>query len=88
MITFKGFELESPNLHQICYLGISQLVSKTRVVDFDLQGHLATSTQNFKKQQSTSISYSDLGQPRGVPNMLLWDNWETDQKNCSSAVPL
>ena len=41
MITCNGFELESPNLHQICILGFSQLVLKMGVVDLDLQGHSA-----------------------------------------------
>ena len=43
-ITFNRFELESPNLHQICILGFSQLVLKMGGIDFDLQGHLAIST--------------------------------------------
>ena len=41
MITCSGFKLESPNLHQICILGFSQLVLKMGVIDLDLQGHLA-----------------------------------------------
>ena len=44
-ITFNGFELESPNLHQICIIGFSQLVLNMGVIDFDLQGLLALSTQ-------------------------------------------
>ena len=43
-ITFNGFELESPNLHQICILGLSQLVLKMGGIDLDLQGHLAILT--------------------------------------------
>ena len=41
MITCNGFKLESPNSHQICILGFSQLVLKMGVIDLDLQGHLA-----------------------------------------------
>ena len=37
MITCNGFELELPNLHQICILGYSQLVLKVEVMDLDLQ---------------------------------------------------
>ena len=40
MITYNGFELESPNLHQIRILGYSQLVLKMGVIDIDFQGHL------------------------------------------------
>ena len=43
-ITFNGFELKSPNLHQICNLGFSQLVLKMGGIDLDLQGHLAIRT--------------------------------------------
>ena len=70
---FNGFELKLPNLHQMCILGFPQLVLKMSVIDLDLQGHLAISTQNFRKQNSTSLLYMDLGRPRGVtrPNMLL-----------------
>ena len=38
-ITHHIFELESPNLHQTCILGYSQLVLKIGVIDLDLQGH-------------------------------------------------
>ena len=41
MITCNGFQLESPNLYQICILGYSQLVLKMAVIDLDLQCHLA-----------------------------------------------
>ena len=41
MIIFNRFELESPNLYQICILGFSQLVLKMGVINYDLQGHLA-----------------------------------------------
>ena len=41
VITCNGFELESPNLHQICILGFSQLLLKMEVIGHDLQGHLA-----------------------------------------------
>ena len=39
MITPHRFGLESPNLHQTCILGYSQLVLKMEVIDLDLQGH-------------------------------------------------
>ena len=41
VITCDGFELESPNLHQICILEFSPLLLKMEVIDLDLQGHLA-----------------------------------------------
>ena len=41
VMTCNGFELESPNLHQICILGFSHLLLKMEVIDLDLQGHLA-----------------------------------------------
>ena len=41
MITNNGFELESPNLHQICILGYSQLVLKKEDINLDLQHYLA-----------------------------------------------
>ena len=61
-ITCNGFELESPNLHQTCILRFFQLVLKMWVIDLDLQGHLAISTQNSKKQHLMSFLYSDLFQ--------------------------
>ena len=45
VITCYGFELESPNLHQICILGFSQLVLKMEFIDIDLQGLAIVSTQ-------------------------------------------
>ena len=71
-ITCDGFELKSPNLQQICILGFSQLVLKMRVIDLDLQGHLPISTQNSKKQHSTSLLYTNLGQSRGVTCPKTW----------------
>ena len=62
--TCDGFQMESPNLHQIYILGFSQLVLKMCVVYLDLQDHLVISTQNFKKRRSTSLLYTDLGRPR------------------------
>ena len=45
-ITCHRFDVESPDLHQICILEFSQLVLKMGVIDLDLQGHLAViSTQ-------------------------------------------
>ena len=52
--TCNGFELESPNLHQICILRFSQVL-KMGVIDLDRRGHLAICTQNTKKQYSTSL---------------------------------
>ena len=66
MKTCNGFELESPNLYQVCILGFSQLVLKMGVINLDVQGHLAISTQNSKKRHSTLLLDTDLGQPRGV----------------------
>ena len=43
----NGFELESPNLHQICLLGFAQLVLKMEVIDLDLQGLAIISTQEI-----------------------------------------
>ena len=40
-ITRHRFELESPNLHQICILGSSQLVLKTEVIDLEPWAKLA-----------------------------------------------
>ena len=65
-IDFNGFELESPNFHQICILGLSQPVLKMSVIDLDLQGHLAISPHNSKTRHSTSLLYTDPGRPRGV----------------------
>ena len=44
-MTFNGFELELQNLHKICILGFSQLILKMGVIDLELQGPLAISTQ-------------------------------------------
>ena len=41
VITCNGFELESPNLHQICIFGFFRLLLKMEVIEIDLQGHLA-----------------------------------------------
>ena len=45
VITYNGFELESPNLHQICIFEFSELVLKMEVIDIDLQGLAIVSTQ-------------------------------------------
>ena len=70
VITYNGFELESPDLHQICILGFSQLVFKMGIIDIDLQGHLPF---RLKKQHSTSPLHTALGQQGAlyVPNVLL-----------------
>ena len=41
VITSNGFDLESPNVHQICILRLSWPLLKTEVIDLDLQVHLA-----------------------------------------------
>ena len=43
------------------------------VIDLDLKSYSAISTQNSRKHHSMSLTYIDLGRPRGVssPNMLL-----------------
>ena len=51
---YNGFELESPNFHQLCSLRFSQLVLKMRVIDFDLQGHLAISNSE-KRHRGISL---------------------------------
>ena len=58
MITYNGFELESPNLHQICILGYSQLVLKMEVINFDLQHHLASF--RLKKLHSMLLLFTEL----------------------------
>ena len=66
-IVFNGFQLDSPNLHQICILGFSLLAMKMNVIDLDLQGRLAISPQNSNNScHSMSLLYTDLGRPRGV----------------------
>ena len=40
VITCNGFELDSPNLHQICILWCSWLLLKIEVIGLELQGHL------------------------------------------------
>ena len=74
VITCNAFLLKSQNLHQIYILGFSQLVLKMGVIDIDLQGPLAISTQYSKKLHSTFILYTELGWPMGVthPNVLLF----------------
>ena len=44
------------------------------LIDLDLQGHLAISTQNSKKQRATPLLYTGLGGPSGVtrPSVLLY----------------
>ena len=61
MITCNWFELELPNLHQICILEFCQLALKMGVIDLDLQGHLA-----IILTQETAFLYTDLGWPRGT----------------------
>ena len=60
MITCNGFELKSPNLHQICILGLSYRVLKIRVIDVDFQGNLGLSglycTRPFKVAKGCCLS--------------------------------
>ena len=46
-MTRHRFELESPNLLQICVLGHSLLVSKMEVIDLDLQDHFGHFDSEF-----------------------------------------
>ena len=69
VITCNGFELESPNLHQICILGFSQLLFKMEVMDLDLQG--IWPSFRFKKLHSTLLLYTELGRPRGAARPKL-----------------
>ena len=46
-ITRHRFELESPNLHQTCIMGYSQLVLKIEVIALDLQGHFGNFELEF-----------------------------------------
>ena len=64
----------SPNLLQICILRFSWLVLNIEVIDNDLQGHLANSSQDSQKRRSMSLFYADLGRPSGVTrlNVLLF----------------
>ena len=48
------------------------VVIENGVIDLDLQGHLAISTQNSRKWHSTSLLYTDLGQPNGVTRSKLF----------------
>ena len=45
------------------------------VIGYDLQRHLAISTQNSKKRDSTLLLYTDLGRPRGGtrPNVHIYE---------------
>ena len=74
MITRHKFEIESPNLNQTCISGYTRLVLKKGVIDIDLHGHMAISTQNSRKWHSTLLLYTDLGRSRGVirPNVFLF----------------
>ena len=49
MITHHRFELESPDVHQTCIMGYSQLILKLRVIDLDLQGHFGSLPLNSRK---------------------------------------
>ena len=48
----------APNMHLV--LRFSWLVLNMGVIDLDLQGHLAISSQDSKKQHSMSLLYTDL----------------------------
>ena len=72
-ITCNGFQLQSPNLNQMCILSFFQLVWKMGAIDLDLQGHLAISIKNSRIWHLMSLLYTDLGWPRCVtlPNVLV-----------------
>ena len=59
----NGFKLESPNLHQICILGFSQLVLKMGSLTLTFK---VWPSFRLKKLHSTLLLYTDLGQPRGT----------------------
>ena len=63
MITCNGFELEWPNLHQICILGLSQLV--LQMMPLTLTFKVIWPSFRRKKLHSTLLLYIDLGRPRG-----------------------
>ena len=46
-ITRHRFELESPNLHQTCIMGYSQLILKMEVIDLDVQCHFGHFDSEF-----------------------------------------
>ena len=43
-ITLHAFELGSPDLHQICILGLSRTLLKMVLIERDIQGHLGAIT--------------------------------------------
>ena len=84
-ITCNRFELEWPNLHQICISRLSQLVCKSWwSFTLTFKTHLAVSTKNSKKRHSPLLMYTDLGWPRGVKrlNWLLL-KWPCSAKFCA-----
>ena len=65
--TCNRFEVESPNLHQICILGLAQLVLTFKVIRPSFQ---------LKKLHSKLLLYTDLGRSSvlHVPNVLILHN--------------
>ena len=49
MITHHGFELGSPNLHQMYIMGPSRTLFKMVLIGLDLQGHLGLKWPNSAK---------------------------------------
>ena len=65
-ITLHAFELGSPDLHQICILGLSRTLLKMALIERDIQGHLGAITveivQNWLDPTITRHSI-ELGSP-------------------------
>ena len=74
VITCNGFELESPNLHQICILGICQTVLKVGVIDIGLQGHLAIISTQETSFNVALLYWSGQGVSH-FPKVLLWNSY-------------
>ena len=87
MITCNGFELESPNLHQICILGFSLLLLKMEVIDLDLQCHLTIIP--IQELLSTLVLYTELGWPRGAtrPKKVI-PLYNYDNKQFGNCYPI
>ena len=46
------FELESPNLHQLCILESTKTLLKMVLIDLDLQGHLGKKTVQIGQKRT------------------------------------
>ena len=69
LITHQRFELESPNLHQACILGYSELILKIGVIDINFQGHLAISSPRNGIQLCSCIP---IQASQGVLHIPTW----------------